>query len=175
MDKKIILILILFAVSVLTIGFSLFNKDALKENKPQEFEELKKKVITEDKENQEMQPKQELKIEDTKVGEGKEVKIGDTIVVHYVGTLENGAKFDSSRDRGEPTEFKLEEGGLIQGWIEGIPGMKVGGIRKLTIPPELGYGSQDLGTIPANSTLIFEVELMEIKENTVTATPTPTP
>jgi len=175
MDKKVILILILFVVSVLTIGFSLFNKDTLKENKPKEFEELKSKVITEDEENQEMQPKQELKIEDTKVGEGKEVKIGDTIVVHYVGTLENGAKFDSSRDRGEPTEFKLEEGGLIQGWIEGIPGMKVGGIRKLTIPPELGYGSQDLGTIPANSTLIFEVELMEIKEDTASPTPTPTP
>lgn len=108
-------------------------------------------------------PSEELKIEDTKVGTGNAVKSGDTIVIHYKGTLENGTQFDSSYDRGEPFETKIGVGEVIKGWDEGVVGMKVGGKRKLIIPPSLGYGDQQVGTIPPNSTLIFDVELVEIK------------
>lgn len=105
-----------------------------------------------------------LKIEDIKIGKGREVEAGDFISIHYVGTLENGKKFDSSYDRGEPFETQIGVGYVIQGWDQGVPGMKVGGKRKLTIPSELGYGSREIpGVIPANSTLIFEVELVDIK------------
>jgi FKBP-type peptidyl-prolyl cis-trans isomerase len=105
----------------------------------------------------------ELKIEDVKEGEGDGVQEGDTVSVHYKGTLLDGTVFDSSYERGEPFEFTVGEGSVIQGWEEGLIGMRVGGIRKLTIPPELGYGDREAGDIPANSTLIFEIELLEIK------------
>lgn len=105
----------------------------------------------------------ELKIEDIKKGTGPEVKSGDTISINYKGTLTDGTQFDSSYDRGEPFETQIGVGKVIKGWDEGVIGMKVGGKRRLIIPPELGYGSQDMGTIPPNSTLIFEVELMAIK------------
>src|SRR5687768_15654670 len=82
----------------------------------------------------------QLKIEDTKVGEGKEVTAGDTVVMHYSGTLTDGTKFDSSYDRGEPFETRIGVGQVIQGWDMGVPGMKIGGKRKLTIPSALGYG-----------------------------------
>lgn len=104
-----------------------------------------------------------LKIEDTKAGTGKVVKSGDTVTIHYSGTLANGTKFDSSYDRGQPFTTKIGVGDVIKGWDEGVVGMKVGGKRKLTIPPELGYGSNDLGVIPPNSTLIFELELVDVK------------
>jgi FKBP-type peptidyl-prolyl cis-trans isomerase len=104
-----------------------------------------------------------LKIEDVKIGTGDVAVKGALISVHYVGTLVNGKKFDSSRDRGEPFQFPLGQGMVIQGWEQGFEGMKVGGIRKLTIPPALGYGSQDVGPIPANSTLLFEVELLAVR------------
>jgi FKBP-type peptidyl-prolyl cis-trans isomerase len=104
-----------------------------------------------------------LKIEDLKVGAGAEAVAGKPVTVHYVGTLTTGAKFDSSRDRGEGFEFTLGAGDVIKGWDEGVAGMKVGGLRKLTIPPELGYGARGFPpVIPANSTLIFEVELLEV-------------
>lgn len=104
----------------------------------------------------------ELKIEDTKVGEGVEAKAGDFVRVHYTGTLENGKKFDSSRDRHDAFEFQLGAGEVIKGWDQGVAGMKVGGTRKLTIPPKLGYGSRDMGVIPPDSVLLFDVELVEI-------------
>lgn len=104
-----------------------------------------------------------LQIEDIIIGTGAEVKSGDHILIHYLGTLENGQKFDSSYDRKEPFEVQIGVGYVIKGWDQGVVGMKVGGKRKLTIPPELGYGSREIpGVIPANSTLIFEVELVEI-------------
>jgi peptidylprolyl isomerase len=103
-----------------------------------------------------------LQYRDDAVGEGQEAKAGDTVAVHYTGTLENGSKFDSSRDRGEPLRFPLGAGHVIKGWDEGVAGMKVGGKRTLVIPPELGYGSRGIGPIPPNSTLIFDVELMGI-------------
>ncbi len=104
-----------------------------------------------------------LKIEDTLEGTGSAVKTGDTISIHYAGTLEDGTPFDNSYDRGEPFETPIGAGQVIKGWDLGVVGMKVGGKRRLTIPPELGYGEQGSGTIPPNSTLIFDVELIEIK------------
>lgn len=106
---------------------------------------------------------EDLKIEDLTVGEGAEAVAGKEVTVHYTGTLTNGTKFDSSLDRGTPFSFELGAGDVIKGWDQGVAGMKVGGKRKLTIPAELGYGAQANGPIPANSTLIFEVELLEVK------------
>lgn len=103
-----------------------------------------------------------LKYIDLKIGTGDTPKQGDVVVVHYVGTLKDGTKFDSSRDRGEPFGFYLGKGEVIKGWDEGVATMKVGGKRKLIIPPDLGYGSQNMGKIPPNSTLYFEVELLSI-------------
>lgn len=107
----------------------------------------------------------ELRIEDIRVGNGSSPKQGQTVVVHYTGWLTNGKKFDSSVDRGEPFEFEIGVGEVIQGWDEGVMTMKIGGKRRLTIPPELAYGSSDVGDglIPPNSTLIFEVELLDLK------------
>lgn len=104
-----------------------------------------------------------LIITDLTVGTGAEAVNGKTVTVHYVGTLTNGQKFDSSRDRGKPFSFHLGANEVIQGWEQGIPKMRVGGLRKLVIPPSLGYGNRVIGTIPANSTLIFEVELLSIQ------------
>ncbi|MBQ7256990.1 MAG: FKBP-type peptidyl-prolyl cis-trans isomerase [Abditibacteriota bacterium] len=101
-----------------------------------------------------------LKIEDIKVGEGEAVEEGDTVKVHYTGMLTNGKVFDSSKERGEPFRFTVGAGNVIQGWEKGLIGMKVGGKRLLTIPPDLGYGDRDMGDIPPNSTLIFEIELL---------------
>lgn len=104
-----------------------------------------------------------FQIKDIKTGIGKEVTSGDYVTIHYLGTLENGKKFDSSYDRGEPFETRIGVGEVIEGWDMGVVGMKVGGKRKLIIPPQLAYGDREIGSIPANSTLIFEVELLEIK------------
>lgn len=105
-----------------------------------------------------------LKIKDLNVGTGQDVKNGDIVVVHYLGTLANGIKFDSSYDRNTPFEIQIGVGQVIKGWDEGIIGMKVGGKRILVIPPDLGYGQQGQGqVIPPNSTLIFQVELLEVK------------
>lgn len=102
--------------------------------------------------------------EDTVVGKGPEAKKGDHVSVHYTGTLLDGTKFDSSRDRDEPFEFTLGSGMVIKGWDEGVVGMKKGGKRRLTIPSELGYGkSGSPPKIPPDATLVFDIELLEIK------------
>lgn len=106
-----------------------------------------------------------LQIEDIECGDGDEAATGQVVSVHYVGTLEDGTQFDSSRERGEPFEFPLGGGQVIQGWDEGVVGMKIGGLRRLTIPPELGYGQAGAGeVIPPNSTLIFEIELLGVRD-----------
>lgn len=106
-----------------------------------------------------------LKIQDLKVGTSPEAKAGDYISVNYIGALENGTVFDASANHGGPATFQIGVGQLIKGWDMGIPGMKVGGKRKLIVPPTLGYGSQNIGNgaIPPNSTLVFEVELLTVQ------------
>ncbi len=106
---------------------------------------------------------EELQIEDLEAGEGPEAKSGDTVDVHYTGWLTDGTKFDSSLDRGQPFSFTIGQGRVIPGWDQGVPGMQVGGKRKLTIPPHMGYGERGAPpAIPPNSTLVFEVELLAI-------------
>jgi peptidylprolyl isomerase len=106
-----------------------------------------------------------LKYVDLKVGKGPSPKVGQEVTVHYVGTLTNGKKFDSSRDHGMPFTFPIGQGAVIKGWDEGVLTMKVGGKRKLIVPPALGYGQGGTpdGTIPPNATLNFEVELLSFK------------
>jgi FKBP-type peptidyl-prolyl cis-trans isomerase len=104
-----------------------------------------------------------LVVDDLVVGTGPLAETGDTVTVDYVGRLENGTQFDSSYDRGTPFPFTVGAGEVIAGWDQGVPGMRVGGTRRLTIPPNLGYGLNQVGTIPPNSTLVFEVELLSIE------------
>jgi len=147
--KYLIIIIIILLVG--TVGFLLYRNS--KEAKAPNNQSPNNK-------------EQDLKIEILKQGSGKEAKNGDTVSVHYTGTLENGTKFDSSLDRGMPFAFKLGAGQVIKGWDLGVLGMKVGEKRKLTIPPKLGYGETGTpgGPIPPNATLIFEVELLDISE-----------
>jgi FKBP-type peptidyl-prolyl cis-trans isomerase FkpA len=108
-----------------------------------------------------------LQYEDTVTGNGAEARAGQQVKVHYTGWLYNdgvqGAKFDSSKDRNDPFQFSLGAGMVIRGWDEGVQGMKVGGTRRLVIPPQLGYGARGAGgVIPPNATLLFEVELLDV-------------
>lgn len=104
-----------------------------------------------------------LVYEETTLGTGAEAVAGRKVSVHYTGWLTNGSKFDSSKDRNDPFDFPLGAGHVIKGWDEGVQGMKEGGVRKLTIPPQLGYGARGAGgVIPPNATLVFEVELLKV-------------
>jgi FKBP-type peptidyl-prolyl cis-trans isomerase len=108
---------------------------------------------------------EKLGIKDVVVGKGAEAKAGDSVKVHYVGTLPDGKEFDASKKHGQPFEFELGAGRVIKGWDQGVAGMKVGGKRKLTVPPSLGYGARGAPpVIPPNATLLFEVELLEVKK-----------
>ncbi len=110
-------------------------------------------------------PETGVVVSDVVAGEGASAEAGDTLTVHYVGTLTDGKVFDSSVDRNTPFSFTLGIGEVIRGWDEGMLGMKVGGKRVLVIAPDYGYGAQVAGPIPANSTLIFEVELLDVKKS----------
>ena len=104
-----------------------------------------------------------LQIEEIKLGDGDSAASGQFVSVHYTGWLTDGTKFDSSKDRNEPFEVPLGQRNVIAGWDEGVQGMRGGGVRKLTIPPQLGYGARGAGgVIPPNATLVFEVELLDI-------------
>ncbi len=105
---------------------------------------------------------QSLIIDDVVIGEGRQAVQGDTVTVHYVGSLPNGQQFDNSERRGEPFTFTLGNGEVIEGWEKGIVGMREGGERILVIPPEMAYGTQSVGPIPPNATLVFSVKLLEI-------------
>ncbi|PIT92590.1 MAG: peptidylprolyl isomerase [Candidatus Harrisonbacteria bacterium CG10_big_fil_rev_8_21_14_0_10_42_17] len=156
MLKKYIVIIIITIV-VIIIGRALYQDNQTKET-------LQTKTTIENEEVMEKTPNENgLQIENIKEGTGEGAKNGDVVSVHYTGTLVDGTKFDSSLDRGTPFQFTLGTGTVIKGWDQGILGLKVGGKRKLTIPPELGYGANGLGAIiPPNATLIFDVELIAI-------------
>lgn len=106
---------------------------------------------------------QDLIIDDVRIGTGEAVAIGDTVTVHYIGTLQNGQEFDNSNKRGEPFVFTVGDGKVIKGWEEGIVGMKVGGSRILVIPSEMGYGKNGYGQIPGGANLVFVLELLNIE------------
>jgi FKBP-type peptidyl-prolyl cis-trans isomerase FkpA len=152
MNKFVPFLALGFIVLVIAGVFALQTRDTNKEQ-----------AVEPTQSNTTQQTPTELQITDTQVGTGAEAVAGKTISVHYTGTLTNGTKFDSSVDRGTPFEFLLGSGQVIKGWDQGFNGMKVGGKRKLVIPPSLGYGTQAVGTIPPNSTLVFEVELLDVK------------
>ncbi|MCK4891502.1 MAG: FKBP-type peptidyl-prolyl cis-trans isomerase [Candidatus Pacebacteria bacterium] len=162
--KIISLALILLGISVVLIFTSLDNnkneQEIIDQNDSEEnIEDQLNQII-----NKPNNKKMELQIDILKEGSGEiETKEGDIIAVHYTGTLEDGAKFDSSLDRGETFSFTIGAGQVIKGWDEGTVGMKIGEKRKLTIPPELGYGDRGVGNIiQPNATLIFEIELVSI-------------
>ncbi len=154
MNKSILAIIIIIIAAILGY-YSIFKQT------PQE------KVVETNKINAQnnMQNNEELKIEILKEGSGAEAVDGNTVSVHYTGALENGTKFDSSLDRGQPFAFQLGAGMVIKGWELGVLGMKVGEKRKLIIPSSLGYGQTGIGPIPPNATLVFEVELLAISDN----------
>lgn len=108
-----------------------------------------------------------LYVQDVVTGDGARADSGDVVIVHYTGWLPQGRQFDSSRDRGEPLEVPIGYGRVIDGWDQGIVGMRVGGQRRLVIPPALGYGEGGTGPIPGNSTLVFDVELLEVTDRPV--------
>ncbi len=153
MSKRVIYFLV--ALLVVVVGYLLLSGKDIKQEQITKQATMDTNTATDSG---------KLVIEDIKVGEGREVTAGDTVVMHYKGTLTNGTKFDSSYDRNEPFSTQIGVGQVIQGWDMGVPGMKIGGKRKLTIPPTLGYGESGAGAvIPPNATLIFEVELLDIK------------
>ncbi len=142
------------------------SADRLTQNQPQIAQVTEKKPTSNtmpDDDNKAVTTDSGLKYVVLNEGTGATPKAGQTVVVHYTGTLEDGTKFDSSRDRGQPFSFKLGAGQVIKGWDEGLSTMKVGDRRQLIIPPELGYGARGAGgVIPPNATLVFDVELLKI-------------
>jgi len=139
----------------LLLSLACTDSDANPQTKDKDKDKKEEKVIT---------TKSGLKYVELKEGTGDEAKEGQSVEVHYTGWLKDGTKFDSSKDRNKPFEFRLGAGEVIKGWDEGVAGMKVGGTRKLIIPSELAYGKRGRGKIPPDAELTFEVELLGIKK-----------
>ncbi len=160
MNKAILPIIFCMA---LVLGFYFLSQNL--DNNEIQNENKEEQPINMDNINMDNNEVQDLKIEILEQSSGEEAKNNDKVSVHYTGTLEDGTKFDSSLDRGQPFSFTLGIGQVIKGWDLGVLGMKIGEKRKLIIPSELGYGNRGAGAIiPPNATLIFEVELLEINE-----------
>ena len=161
MVTKVLIVVAAMAVIVLVIGAVLVMKGGSASSKASPSPSGNVKAATT---SYASASSDKVQITDEVVGTGAEAKEGDTISVKYTGTLTDGTVFDSTdKHGGQPATFQLAKGQLIDGWVEGIPGMKVGGKRKLVIPPSLGYGDQAQSGIPANSTLIFEIELTGVQ------------
>jgi len=169
MKKNILTIILIVILIVIVAGIYFFSRNMQSQTPA---DQNQNKTMPEQNQNQNQGQSQQplsateingMKLEILQEGTGDAAATGDTVTVDYVGTLENGTKFDSSIDRGEPFSFTLGENRVIQGWELGVLGMKVGEKRKLTIPADLAYGNQAVGgVIPANATLVFEVELLGI-------------
>lgn len=174
MDQKV-LFAIIATIILLGIGFLIFRE---RQSPAPSTEEFNFQPISPTQ-----PPSTTLRIEDIQIGTGAAVKEGDTVVIHYEGKLANGQIFDSSYRRNTPFETEIGVGRVIEGWDKGLLGMKIGGKRKLTVPPNLGYGARGVpNVIPPNATLIFDLELLDIKTPEVSPTedpqepsPTPTP
>jgi len=162
MNKTLITYLIIACI-IVPIFFILISRDK-QEDETFELTYIDQSIEEENNNTQSMED-QELKIEVLQEGTGEEAKNGDNVSVHYVGTLQDGTKFDSSIDRGTPFSFDLGAGKVIKGWDLGVSGMKIGEKRKLTIPSDLAYGDDGIpNVIPPKATLIFEVELLDINK-----------
>ncbi|MDI6734401.1 MAG: FKBP-type peptidyl-prolyl cis-trans isomerase [Patescibacteria group bacterium] len=162
MNKKIIIALLIISTVTILMVYLLLDKN---QEELSSINRIEQKISKESMiNNNNLREIENMKIEILKDGSGNEAKNGNTVSVHYIGTLENGTKFDSSLDRGIPFSFTLGAGQVIKGWDIGVLGMKIGEKRKLTIPSNLAYG--DIGTpngpIPPKATLIFEIELLKI-------------
>ena len=153
---------LMLIISIVIIGCNKNEEDKLSNTDINQNDENNKKEVA--MTNKEITTESGLKYIDIALGDGAMPETGDKVVVHYTGTLEDGTKFDSSRDRNRPFEFPLGMGRVIKGWDEGLASMRIGGKRQLIIPANLGYGDRATGKIPANSTLIFDVELIDIKK-----------
>ena len=170
--QKVILIIIILIIAI--FGFYFMFQNSQKKEEPKENNSGNQGAVGEEDKSSSSpftvarvlkEQNGGLEVEVIQEGQGKEAENGNIISVHYTGTLEDGSKFDSSRDRGQPFSFTLGAGQVIRGWDLGVLGMKVGEKRKLTIPPELGYGERGTpgGPIPPNAILIFEVELLNVQ------------
>lgn len=154
LNKTSIILIVVILIVLTVVGYMIFNNNSGGQSSNPAGQNA----------NQPVTSQTGLKIQDEVIGTGAVATTGEIVTLNYIGTFTDGKKFDSSYDRGQPLPpFVLGAGKVIPGWDEGIVGMKVGGKRKLIVPPELGYGNQDYGPIPANSTLIFEVELLDVK------------
>jgi FKBP-type peptidyl-prolyl cis-trans isomerase len=171
MQKKIIITICFIALVVGLVWVSAWYESREEQKSNDAQSQAGASLIAQEKQAQNT-IMQNLKITDDVVGTGAEAKNGDTVTVNYVGTLDNGTKFDSSYDRNQPFSFTLGAtgaGAVIKGWNLGVVGMKVGGKRDLVIPPELGYGASGYGPVPGNATLHFTVELLSIGTSSTSA------